>query len=1184
MRNCLDLAKLSLLNDIGFQKNVLLIGNNTDKEAINIIGNAESIFLYVKEIEKRAEVHRSVGDSRAVFLREPSKTENIGDIVSFECESFCSYADEVIPYINNKTAVIIPFYAVTDEVLQKMMTIGEQYQYTQVYNFCKKGNFGKLEKSNKGVSVGGIGVACFSNERLALSANYTCVASNAEIRMARNVKELKAKLADKQRELDSVIYENSEMHSSPYQLMGPLRVIKNVVINKMNDKSFTRLVLKLLKAIREKGFIEAIKKAVKYISSKNRAHTAEGGFVFRKTEYADYSSDYQDNIDFSDKTTDVKMIAFYLPQYHTFKENDEWWGRGFTEWTNTKACTPRFKGHYQPRTPHEDIGYYDLSNIETMRLQARLAKQHGIYGFCFYYYWFSGKRLMEKPVDMLLEHPEIDLPFCLCWANENWTRAWDGQNRDVLIFQKYSKSDDYQFMRDIKKYIDDKRYIRINGKPVLVVYNPGQIPNCQRSFRIWRETAVELGIGDILIWTCQTANNTATSLNISDFIDAEVEFPPHNTWNNEFAITNMDLRGQSATIINYQKMVDGFVQKFVRGDDNRDIQKPIHRSCMMAWDNAARRKNNWFTYHCFSLKSLYEWVLLICEQARRDFKPEERFVFINAWNEWAEGTYLEPDERYGYANINTVSKALMNIPFEDDVLFLDKNSDETVSLGKKRIAIQIHMFYLDTMDEIIECVNKIPFDFDCFVSTDTSEKSTIIKRTFENSCRCKNLFVEVFENRGRDVAPFIIQLSSRIDYYDYICHIHSKRTVSSEYGDDWRKYMLKHLLGSSEYLKRLFALFESDDNLGIVFPETFPPLMYQAEWGGNLCGTQNMLLRLGVERPLPEDPVFPVGNMFWARTEAVRGLFKAGISLEEFPEEKGQLNLTIAHYIERCWTYLAADYGFKSLKVMNNCVDERVPRKNRIVFYAHFDKENHLSDNDYITLKFYSKFFNRIVFVSNSDIDDNDISRVGQFSKEIYIRENNGYDFGAWKYGLEKVGYDNLKAYDEVILANNSTYAPVYDMLPMFAEMDKRAVDFWGVTVFPFCADGSYVGGNAILEHVQSYFLVFTETVIKSGEIKKFFDSIPDLSSFIDAIRYGEIEFTQHMKNAGFTYSPYIKESGYLCKYLESYSLLYTNPTSFLLLGSPFIKKKSSGYMTPIEKQRLNYLISKICKNGHARP
>ena len=204
---------------------------------------------------------------------------------------------------------------------------------------------------------------------------------------------------------------------------------------------------------------------------------------------------------------------------------------------------------------------------------------------------------MEKPVDMLLEHTEIDLPFCLCWANENWTRAWDGQSKNILIGQEYSDDDDQLFMRDIKKYIDDSRYIRINGKPLILVYNPGQIPDCHRSFKAWRKAAQEIGLGEILIWTCQTANNTASLLKIEDCIDAEVEFPPHNLWMESFAVRGVDVGGKSAFLYNYQCIVNYIAKRLKRNDVTK---VPIHCGCMMAWDNAARRKDGWFTYYAFS--------------------------------------------------------------------------------------------------------------------------------------------------------------------------------------------------------------------------------------------------------------------------------------------------------------------------------------------------------------------------------------------------------------------------------------------------------------------------------------------------------------------------------------------------------------------------------------------------------
>ena len=904
--------------------------------------------------------------------------------------------------------------------------------------------------------------------------------------------------------------------------------------------------------------------------SKLNADSAKYASLFlNKWEYADYDAEYQDNIDFSDKKTDVKMLAYYLPQYHSFKENDEWWGKGFTEWSNTRVAAPGFEGHYQPRIPHSDIGYYDLSNIETIKKQAELAKQHGIYGFCFYYYWFSGKRLMEKPVDMLLEHPEIDIPFCLCWANENWTRTWDGQNKDILIAQDYSDEDDDRFISDMKPYIDDKRYIRIDGKPLIVVYNPCQIPNCQKSFNKWREKAREIGIGEILIWTCRTANNTAKGLKIEDYIDAEIEFPPHNTWLKVFAERNIESGSKKANVFNYQKLVDGIEYDYSTGRDKNQGKKPIHHTCMMAWDNAARRKDNWFTYHYFSLKSLYRWVTVICSQARRDFDEKERFVFVNAWNEWAEGTYLEPDQKYGYANINTVSKALMGEPFEDDIEVINKPAEKINNFSKK-IAVQVHMFYTETLEETIDNLNKIPYDFDCYFSTDTKEKADIIKNELKNKCKCGKFAVEVFENRGRDVAPFIFQMANRIDEYDYICHIHSKRTVTGDHGNDWRKYIFKHLFGSEGYLCSLFNMLESEENLGIIFPDTFPPLEYQAQWGGNLSKCKELLDKLGVSVKLPQDPQFPVGNMFWAKTDAVSALFKMGLKAEDFPQEDRQVNFTIAHSIERSWVYIAKEYGFRYKKVFNNVpIPVDLSHKKRIAFYAHYNKDGLVSDEDKKSLCAYKKIFDDIVFVSNSKIDENDLYEVKKYTTSQIFRENKGSDFAAWKEGIKTFAYENIKNYDQIALINNSTFAPVYDIKNVFAEMENRSFDFWSITLFPESKEKGHNKVQKIIEDMQSCFIVFENKVIESGEIENYFETIKN----------GEVALTAYMKKCGFNFSPYITESRYICEYLMDYRLPYDKPLSLVKLGCPFVKKKAYSYMSDTERINLESFLQKLKKD-----
>ena len=373
--------------------------------------------------------------------------------------------------------------------------------------------------------------------------------------------------------------------------------------------------------------------------------------------YNCYNSKYQDNVDFSNYKTDIKTIAFYLPQYHTFKENDEWWGKGFMEWTNTKKSEPRFDGHYQPRTPHKDFGYYTLDNKETIMKQVRLAKEHGLYGFCFYYYWFSGKRLMEKPLDIFLKNKDIDFPFCLCWANENWTRAWDGLNKDVLISQKYSKSDYKKFIEDVKKYIDDKRYIKIDNKPVILVYNPKEIPDFEELVINWRKYAKEIGIGDIYIMSkCELADNSYKN---STFVDAEFDFPPHGIGHKETAITGLP----SPKIFNYEKIVDD-IEHLYR---EHYTLRPFYYTCTMGWDNSARRKDGYTIYYNYSLNAFYKWLRILINETRKRNDEENRFLFINAWNEWAEGTYLEPDEKYGYANINTLSKAIFDLELEENI-------------------------------------------------------------------------------------------------------------------------------------------------------------------------------------------------------------------------------------------------------------------------------------------------------------------------------------------------------------------------------------------------------------------------------------------------------------------------------------------------------------------------------------
>lgn len=621
------------------------------------------------------------------------------------------------------------------------------------------------------------------------------------------------------------------------------------------------------------------------------------------TDYSPFDCEYEQNIDFSSYKSKVKPLAFFLPQFYENEQNNAWWGKGFTEWTNTKKAEPRFENHYQPREPHSDIGYYDLSDASTLKRQATLAKNHGIYGFCFYHYWFSGERLLQKPVDMLLLHKEIDINFMLCWANENWTKVWDGQNSNILAEQKYLKNDPERFIDDLKVYISDERYIKIDSKPVIMIYNCSQIPNIKKFISAMRKRAIDIGIGEILIWCCQTNNSTAETLKITDYIDAEVQFPPHNVTFDNLRVNCIKTKERS-NIFNYQKLVLSMISNLKK----LSPKKPIYPTVMTAWDNSCRRKENYTVFRSFSIKSFYNWVKAAVLYTSKNHPENEQFIFINAFNEWAEGTYLEPDKKYGYAFINTLSKALFSLPLIKEPFLIEPAGFLTEAPPKT--AVQVHLYHIEVMGKIIEQLNYIPFDCDIFISTDTPQKQQFIKNSFAQKCKHKNVTVEIFENKGRDVLPFILQMQNRYNHYSLLLHIHSKKTVKSDYGDNWRDYLYSNLLGSEQNINALINAFAENEHLGILFPETYPALLSQAIWGNNRKQTEQLLKRMNIPVATAEDVVFPVGNMFWAKTDAIKNIFSCQITAADFPSEKGQLNSTVAHAIERLWCIVAARNGY----------------------------------------------------------------------------------------------------------------------------------------------------------------------------------------------------------------------------------------------------------------------------------
>ena len=462
------------------------------------------------------------------------------------------------------------------------------------------------------------------------------------------------------------------------------------------------IVKKVMVNIKEHGIIHTGKKS--YQAVKRRLSAKHNP----KNTY--HNSNYQANESFSEYNTDIKPICFYLPQFHTFKENDEWWGKGFMEWTNTKKAYPRYLHHYQPREPHNDIGYYTLDNAETIRKQVALAKEHGIYGFCFYYYWFSGKRLMEKPLDIFLQNKDIDMNFCICWANENWTRTWDGAEHNILIKQDYSEKDKVEFVKDCLKYIQDDRYIKVNGKPVILVYNPEQIEDRNNVFNSWREEFRKAGVGEVLIWICQIRGGTSYTLKLEDIVDGEVEFPPHMSRIKEICLTPFKFKKEVMPryFFDYSEASKGYANKTYK------TKLPVYKTIALDWDNSARKKDNWVHYINYSLKGFYEWTKGVRKYTNKA-QLDDKIFFINAWNEWAEGTYLEPDKLTGYANINTFSKALYDIPLNNKILNIKSQTNNLLKDAKVTL-----LFYISNNDDIKyipKFLDKIMFKYDVKILT-----------------------------------------------------------------------------------------------------------------------------------------------------------------------------------------------------------------------------------------------------------------------------------------------------------------------------------------------------------------------------------------------------------------------------------------------------------------------------------
>ena len=362
----------------------------------------------------------------------------------------------------------------------------------------------------------------------------------------------------------------------------------------------------------------------------------------------------------------LRLIALYLPQFHPTPENDEWWGKGFTEWRNVTKARPLFPGHYQPHLP-ADLGFYDLRLSEVRDAQAALAREHGIHGFCYYHYWFNGRRILERPFNEVLESGKPDFPFCLCWANENWSRAWDGGTRNILLEQHYSEEDDRAHIKSLIPALLDPRYIRINGRPLLLIYRTELLPNPARTAEIWREVAKESGLEDLYLARVENFVGGIDPASIG--FDAAIEFSPDNRDVGQAVFSGPVTSKLSKWGILPKSFSQHTVLRYsVIAESRMRRASPAYRQfrCVTPmWDNAARRKVGGRILIGSTPQMYKAWLTSALKQTRKRFKDDEQIVFINAWNEWAEGCHLEPDIKYGHAYLEATKQAVIDSQLTD---------------------------------------------------------------------------------------------------------------------------------------------------------------------------------------------------------------------------------------------------------------------------------------------------------------------------------------------------------------------------------------------------------------------------------------------------------------------------------------------------------------------------------------
>jgi lipopolysaccharide biosynthesis protein len=595
------------------------------------------------------------------------------------------------------------------------------------------------------------------------------------------------------------------------------------------------------------------------------------------------------------------LFATYFPQFHVIPENERWWGKGYTDWDRVIAAQPQFVGHAQPRRPGT-LGRYDPTQPETVRVQAQFAREAGVDGFMVYGYLFEDRTLLEDPLRLIADDSCCDLTFFVCWANENWTRVWDGRNEDVLLEVDNTISGVLGALAKFESYFASTRYFRIGGRPAFGIYAPQLIAD-----ETWAALINELasrgdqrpvlvlvdGVG--LSADSRLARRFAKMVEHGDAI--WVAFPPRHPAPRRLIGAEIPPGANPRhQYFAYSSLVDAVPSEAVFG---------VVPGVVPAWDNTARRDEGASILVGATPSAYGRWLETTLIWARKNHR-ETPFVLVNGWNEWSEGAYLEPDEEEGFARIHATRRAVVRAEAGMRLAAGRANLAKDENWCGERPAAIVHAFFPHLLPEIIKAFDR-PEQLTWWVTT-AADTGAVAMCTDILSSKGLNFQVRPVVNRGRDIWPFILLLEEiYVSGAQAFLKLHTKRSPHRMDGDRWRRRLVRDV---AETWARLGQEPGSDDGTALVIPAGHA-VSIKSNLGANDEGLQLLLSNLGGVQPTAESSIFASGSMFIGRVAPfVHVLHRLNLTCGSFAPERGQLDGTMAHTFERGWAPLLSAMGY----------------------------------------------------------------------------------------------------------------------------------------------------------------------------------------------------------------------------------------------------------------------------------